>query len=53
MKEMIGKDLFSGSLRITSSASICIKRDNKPLKACIIARPKQGDTGKMISVMNS
>ena len=53
LKTVIGNDVFKGSLKITSSASICIKRDSNPLKACIIASPKQGETGKMISVMNS
>jgi hypothetical protein len=48
-----GKDSFKGSFKIMSLASILIKRLRRPERACMIPRPRQGETGKMISAMNS
>lgn len=53
MNTMMGKDVFVGFLRTKSPASMDIKSERSPLSACMIASPKQGDTGKIISVMNS
>jgi len=36
-----------------SAANILMRREISPLTACMMAKPKQGETGKIISVINS